>query len=268
MAETRMQFWHRRGRALHAMRKAELCALYRKLGGLGGIHPPEKWTKEEVVNAVADIEWDRLPDDAKKSVPEHISPPCDQCGKGEYVSAHTYGGSHNYHYTADPRKEWVPSREPCSAPDCGRPYEHHETWNLGHAYTAPAEEQPATPAEATAPECTPNCDGADMCTGPSEPRYIERRSGSPVRVDGPGCTPAVVPEPFRPADLCAKCKRPFDPGDTAFDGNARHADSPFCRGCVDACHDTEIADHWCVIDQWRTDKAASRARTPDAAPEA
>jgi hypothetical protein len=41
MTETRMQFWHRRGRELHAMRKSELCALYRQLGGLGGSTPPK-----------------------------------------------------------------------------------------------------------------------------------------------------------------------------------------------------------------------------------
>lgn len=139
MAETRTEFWHRRGRALHKMRKAELCALYRKLGGLGGIHPPEKWTKEEVVNSVADIEWGRLPDDAKKAAPEMMSPPCDTCGKGQDVSAHRHGGSHHYVVTHDPDKEWVPSMEPCAALDCGRPYEHHRTWSLGHEYQAPAE---------------------------------------------------------------------------------------------------------------------------------
>lgn len=139
MAETRMEFWHRRGRELHKMRKAELISLYRSLGGLGGTYPPEKWTKEEVLNSVADIEWRRLPDDAKKAALEHTSPPCDTCGKGQDVSAHAYDGSHNYVVTHDPCKPWVPSREPCAAADCGRPYEHHQTWSLGHEYQAPAE---------------------------------------------------------------------------------------------------------------------------------
>ncbi|MFF3643421.1 hypothetical protein [Streptomyces sp. NPDC002564] len=46
---------------------------------------------------------------------------------------------------------------------------------------------------------------------------------------------------------CAKCRTPFDPADTRFDGRARHYDTPYCRGCVDRCHDNEIADHRCVI---------------------
>lgn len=210
MAETRTEFWHRRGRELHGMRKAELIALYRKLGGLGGTYPPEKWTKDEVLTSVADIEWRRLPDDAKKAAPEQMSPPCDECGKGQDVAAHAYGGSHHYVVTNDPCKPWVPSREYCAAPGCGRPYEHHRTWSLGHEYQAPAEEQPVVPADATAgltewesdlvqadaegrvPEAAP--DGYSA-------RWIERPSGPPVRVDGPGCTPATVRE-FRPCDDC------------------------------------------------------------------
>jgi hypothetical protein len=50
-----------------------------------------------------------------------------------------------------------------------------------------------------------------------------------------------------PAEACGKCKTPFDPADTRFDGHARYRDTPYCRGCVDACHDNEIADHRCVI---------------------
>ena len=144
-----------------------------------------------------------------------------------------------------------------------------------------AEVQPAPPAGATAQECTPNCDGSDMCTGAERPkrvvqvgspfpgfpseaeladrifgpgtaeslgtaaRYIERPSGPPVRVDGPGCTPATV-------EACAKCKQPFD-GDFTVDGHGKQKGMPFCVGCVSRCHDTEIADHWCVVDQWRSD---------------
>jgi hypothetical protein len=54
--------------------------------------------------------------------------------------------------------------------------------------------------------------------------------------------PAVVA-----SEACGKCKRPFDPADTAFDGQARHYLTPYCRGCVDRCHDNESADHRCVI---------------------
>lgn len=46
---------------------------------------------------------------------------------------------------------------------------------------------------------------------------------------------------------CGKCRTPFDPADTRFDGAARYSLTPYCRGCVDRCHDTEIADHRCVI---------------------
>ncbi|RST00380.1 hypothetical protein EF910_32105 [Streptomyces sp. WAC07149] len=53
-------------------------------------------------------------------------------------------------------------------------------------------------------------------------------------------------------EKCAKCKRPFDPADTRFDGQARSGEKPFCRGCVDICQGTEIADHWCPVDAWLT----------------
>lgn len=49
------------------------------------------------------------------------------------------------------------------------------------------------------------------------------------------------------SEACGKCKQPFDPADTSFDGRARYHLTPYCRGCVDRCHDTEIADHRCVI---------------------
>jgi hypothetical protein len=49
------------------------------------------------------------------------------------------------------------------------------------------------------------------------------------------------------SEACGKCKQPFDPADTRFDGRARYHLTPYCRACVDRCHDTEIADHRCVI---------------------
>ncbi|MFE3857810.1 hypothetical protein ACFXPN_42565 [Streptomyces griseorubiginosus] len=49
------------------------------------------------------------------------------------------------------------------------------------------------------------------------------------------------------AEGCGKCKTPFDPTDARFDGHARYAETAYCRRCVDFCHDTEIADHRCVI---------------------
>lgn len=47
-------------------------------------------------------------------------------------------------------------------------------------------------------------------------------------------------------DRCARCKWTFDPNDTAFDGRARYRETPYCRSCVDRCHDGG-AEHVCVV---------------------
>ncbi|MCX4596153.1 hypothetical protein OG819_42830 [Streptomyces sp. NBC_01549] len=49
------------------------------------------------------------------------------------------------------------------------------------------------------------------------------------------------------SEACGKCKQPFVPAVTGFEEQAQYAASPYCRGRVDRCHDTEIADHRCVI---------------------
>lgn len=49
------------------------------------------------------------------------------------------------------------------------------------------------------------------------------------------------------SEACGKCKQPFDLTDTSRDGHNRFYLTPYCRRCVDACQDTEIADHRCVI---------------------
>ncbi|MFJ3793818.1 hypothetical protein [Kitasatospora sp. NPDC090091] len=46
---------------------------------------------------------------------------------------------------------------------------------------------------------------------------------------------------------CARCGQQFDAADTRYDGYARHQLSDFCCGCVDRCHESEDADHRCVI---------------------
>ena len=46
---------------------------------------------------------------------------------------------------------------------------------------------------------------------------------------------------------CAKCKTPFDPTDTRFDGTGRYAQTPYCGRCVDACHESTDAFHRCAI---------------------
>ncbi|MFF8506757.1 hypothetical protein ACF064_01590 [Streptomyces sp. NPDC015492] len=70
----------------------------------------------------------------------------------------------------------------------------------------------------------------------------------PVTTDTDGHQDQGEPE------RCRKCTQRFDDTDTRYtDSHRRHRTSPFCEACVDRCHDTEIADHWCMIDQWRTD---------------
>ncbi|MGV9282156.1 hypothetical protein [Streptomyces sp. NPDC003730] len=49
------------------------------------------------------------------------------------------------------------------------------------------------------------------------------------------------------AEACGKCEQPFDPADTRHDGRAQHAGTPYCRGCVDRCHESTDAFHVCVI---------------------
>lgn len=52
------------------------------------------------------------------------------------------------------------------------------------------------------------------------------------------------------AAACGRCRMPFDPTDTRFDGRAEERSLPgYCRGCVDRCHDSEDAFHVCVICQ-------------------
>jgi hypothetical protein len=50
------------------------------------------------------------------------------------------------------------------------------------------------------------------------------------------------PEPF-----CTRCKTPFDPQDRTFDGRARHDETPFCRSCVDRCHESTDFAHQCAV---------------------
>ncbi|MFJ1667336.1 hypothetical protein ACIOK4_13300 [Streptomyces bottropensis] len=50
----------------------------------------------------------------------------------------------------------------------------------------------------------------------------------------------------RAKNRCARCRNPFNQDDPAFDGRARHRDTPYCGGCVDACHDGGT-EHVCVI---------------------
>jgi hypothetical protein len=59
---------------------------------------------------------------------------------------------------------------------------------------------------------------------------------------------ADVEEPELEADdeTCAGCAMPFDPDDSRFDGRARHRATPWCRYCIDRCHEGDGA-HRCPI---------------------
>ncbi|MYS59286.1 MULTISPECIES: hypothetical protein [Streptomycetaceae] len=54
---------------------------------------------------------------------------------------------------------------------------------------------------------------------------------------------STQPEPA----ACGRCRRAFDPTDTRHDGHARSGNSPFCRSCVDRCHESTDAFHVCAI---------------------
>lgn len=86
--------------------------------------------------------------------------------------------------------------------------------------SAAAEVQPAAPADATAALSIEDCPGGESC---------------------PGHATAA----------CAKCRKPFDPADQSYAGRAQFPQTPFCCGCISRCHDSEIADHWCAVDEWR-----------------
>lgn len=57
---------------------------------------------------------------------------------------------------------------------------------------------------------------------------------------------ARQPDPSGP-EKCARCRRTFDPDDTRFDGRAKHGTTPFCRSCVDRCHESTDAFHACPV---------------------
>jgi len=101
------------------------------------------------------------------------------------------------------------------------------------------EEQPAAPAEATAQKNALN----SCCEG---------RSGLHT-TDCPENQPAPAGA-TAPDQSCKKCGRTFVDDGKFVDSAAQSGDMPFCKTCVSWCHDTEIADHWCMVDQWRQDE--------------
>ncbi|MFI6491258.1 hypothetical protein [Streptomyces sp. NPDC050564] len=49
------------------------------------------------------------------------------------------------------------------------------------------------------------------------------------------------------SEACGNCRQPFDPTDTRFDGQARSGNRPFCRRCVDRCHESTDFAHECAV---------------------
>lgn len=101
-----------------------------------------------------------------------------------------------------------------------------------------AEEQPSG-ADATAPSCTYR-----GCGKPPE---------DAVHMTPTSLTEGHLYQDTVSAGTCLKCLKAFDETDTSFEGRAQQGGTPFCRECVTRCHDTEIADHWCKIDEWRSE---------------
>lgn len=91
---------------------------------------------------------------------------------------------------------------------------------IAQSLQSAAEVQPAAPADATAARSIEDCPGGESC---------------------PGHATAA----------CAKCRKPFDPADQSYAGRAQFPQTPFCCGCITRCHDSESADHWCAVDEWR-----------------
>lgn len=50
-----------------------------------------------------------------------------------------------------------------------------------------------------------------------------------------------------PTDMCGRCRKPFDPTDSRWDGRARYGATRWCRWCVDRCHESTDFAHTCPI---------------------
>lgn len=117
---------------------------------------------------------------------------------------------------------------------------------------AEAEVQPAAPAEAT-PAATSSTGHYLVVQG----RMLRVVNAWQETSEGGRTRWRIVTED-EPAtsstEACLKCGTPYDPDDKRWDGRGKELHMPFCRHCAAGCADTEIADHWCAIDQWRVDQ--------------
>lgn len=140
----------------------------------------------------------------------------------------------------DPRRAApVDPSEPCGR--CGKLSGAHHDDAQGHLWIRRMAYQDAPCAV---------CGGSPRAPQPDAPdtpyhRYV------PAEVQ-------PVPPAEATADACRKCGRTFREDGKFVDSAAQSFGLPYCQTCVGRCHDTEIADHWCEIDGYRTraDKAA------------
>jgi predicted Zn-ribbon and HTH transcriptional regulator len=88
------------------------------------------------------------------------------------------------------------------------------------------------------PECTASGDFAQVHAMLERARLVDRRKVA---------APPTREEWTEDEGRCRKCLSPFNPDDTRHNGNARHADTPYCRYCVDLCRLSQAVLHLCEI---------------------
>lgn len=80
-------------------------------------------------------------------------------------------------------------------------------------------------------------------------QHLAQHEGWKHTTEGDDLCPEHADRTVEEPTACGKCRSPFDPADTRFDGAARYASTPYCRRCVDRCHESTDAFHRCVICQ-------------------
>jgi len=70
-------------------------------------------------------------------------------------------------------------------------------------------------------------------------------TGTITRADQAEAKDAEQAAAERETTHCRRCRKPFE-ADSDWDGRARYKSTPWCRSCVDTCHDGS-AEHVCVI---------------------
>lgn len=91
-----------------------------------------------------------------------------------------------------------------------------------------------------------------LASGPLLSGGVYQPQEPPQSPDGITADQPQEAEDATPEERCAKCKHPFVEDGKFADSTAQHKGTPFCGRCVGRCHDSELADHWCAIDAWRT----------------